>query len=403
MWQAFSGFGAAMAFGPIGLTMTTAWLRSRIERQFPPLGDVVEVEGVGLHVVDVPAAADDAPVMVILHGTACSLRDPLAALGPALEGRARLLFLDRPGHGYSFDEHGSHAGLSEQADLVAALLDRLGIDKAVIVGHSFGGSVAAAFAVRHQPRTAAAVLVSPATHPWDDGFAWQRDLVSAPVVGSLFVDTLVTPLALSMLDGSVASVFAPEPVPADIIDRTGAPLAVRPEAVRATSREVAVLNDHLARLVPRYSELKVPVTLIAGDADQVVPVGLHAHPFVARAPHTELVLLSGAGHMPHHTNTPAVVAAIERVLARVAGNRPSAPRAAGARAGRALVALGGSSAGRPRAAAESAGAEVTAAEIVPAESPAAAGGAGPKGAAAARPARRRTSRARAGGIKAADV
>ncbi len=387
MWQAFSGFGAAMAFGPIGLTMTTAWLRSRIERQFPPLGDVVDVNGIGLHVVDVPAEADDAPVMVILHGTACSLRDPLAALGPALEGRARLLFVDRPGHGYSFDEHGTYAGLTDQADLVAALLDRLGIAKAVIVGHSFGGSVAAAFAVHHQDRTAAAVLVAPATHPWDDGFAWQRDLVSAPVVGSLFVDTMATPLALSMLDSSVVGVFAPETPPADIIDRTGAPLAVRPEAVRATSREVAVLNDHLAHLVPRYSELKVPVTLIAGDADQVVPINLHARAFAALAPHTELVELSGAGHMPHHTNTRAVVAAIDRALARVASNNAARPRR---RAGRALVpvtpATDAAPVRRARAATRSGG---VGEELSPA-SP-------------GKPARRHRARRKAGDIKAGDI
>lgn len=325
LWQAFTGFGA-MAFGPFGMSMTTAWLRQRIEREFPPIGTFLSVGGLDLHVVDLPGKDASAPTIVVLHGTASSLRDPLAALGADLEGRARVIFIDRPGHGYTADEAGAYAGLADQADLVAYLLDGLGIERAVLLGHSFGGSVAAAFTVQHPDRAAGAVLVAPATHPWDDGFAWSRGLMEAPVVGAFLTDTLATPLALSMLDSSVAQVFAPEPMPAGLVDATGAPLAVRPEAMRATNREVTTLNERLAALTPLYADIRVPVTVIAGDADHVVPIDQHARRFAALVPEARLVTLKGAGHMLHHTNTATVLDAVDDVLAKVTAKaRPAAP------------------------------------------------------------------------------
>lgn len=302
----------------MGLSLTTSWLRSRIEDDYPPLGRFIPVEGVRLHVLDVPAKAADAPVLLILHGAACSLRDPYAAFAPALDGRMRMIFVDRPGHGYSGHEEIVLSGPAAQARLAAGVLEALGIERAIVVGHSFGGAVAAAFAVHHPERTAGLVMIAPATHPWPGGIAWSYDLVSMPVVGSLLSHTIVTPLGLTMIEKSLQEVFAPEPVPRGFAERAGVPLTIRPAAFRATSLEVSALKDHLAELAPLYRTIAAPTTVVTGDADGVVPTQVHAARFAAAVKGARHIELAGAGHMPHHTRTADVVAAIEAVVERAA-------------------------------------------------------------------------------------
>src|SRR5262245_20880105 len=128
------------------LTRANAWL---IERRCPPAGRFTDVEGVRLHYVHVPAPEPAAlPPVVFIHGASANLNDQMVPLRPLLEGKAEMLFLDRPGHGWSGRSNG-HEEQREQAALIAGLMHRLGIGQAIIVGHSFGGSIAAAFALAY--------------------------------------------------------------------------------------------------------------------------------------------------------------------------------------------------------------------------------------------------------------
>src|SRR6478735_6350080 len=67
--------------------------------------------------------------------------------------RMNAVHIERPGHGYSERGGPDNALPSGQADAIAALMEKRGIDKAIIVGHSFGGAIAAAFGVRHPDKT----------------------------------------------------------------------------------------------------------------------------------------------------------------------------------------------------------------------------------------------------------
>ena len=100
-----------------------------------------------------PGHKPDLPPIVFIHGASTSLYDPLVAFRSSLEGRARLLFVDRPGHGRS--EIGGKRNIlpDGQADAIANLMDKRGIKNAIVVGHSYGGAIAAALALRHQERS----------------------------------------------------------------------------------------------------------------------------------------------------------------------------------------------------------------------------------------------------------
>ncbi|MGL4490999.1 MAG: alpha/beta fold hydrolase, partial [Rhizobiaceae bacterium] len=103
-----------------------------------------------MHYVHVPAGTNaDLPPIIFIHGASGNLKDPMVPLLPLLKGRAEMLFLDRPGHGWSTLGSADENRIDKQADAIAGLMDKVGIKSAIIVGHSFGGSVAASFVLAH--------------------------------------------------------------------------------------------------------------------------------------------------------------------------------------------------------------------------------------------------------------
>ncbi|TIL61739.1 MAG: alpha/beta hydrolase, partial [Mesorhizobium sp.] len=92
-------FFLALLFAFAGVTRAGAWL---IERRNLPVGDFADIGGARIHYVHVPAPANpELPPIVFLHGASANLKDQMLPLRPLLEGRAEMLFLDRPGFGWS--------------------------------------------------------------------------------------------------------------------------------------------------------------------------------------------------------------------------------------------------------------------------------------------------------------
>ena len=297
--------------------VATIFLGRAVEAASPPAGRFVEIGGRRIHLVDRRAAGrPDGPVIVVLHGAVSSLLDPLAALDGRLDAIGRVVFVDRPGHGYSDRLGKADATLVAQANVVAGVLDALAVDRAVIVGHSFGGAVAATFALRHPERTAGLVLIGAPTHPWPGGIAFAYRLVAAAVVGPFVAATVATPIGLVLLSGGVRAVFEPEPLPKDFSPRAGYPLSVRAGAFRATGEDVVALFDGVAAQVADYPAIRAPTAIIAGDRDGIVSSTLHARAMAAAVPGARLTILPGAGHMVHATRPEAVVAAVQDVVAR---------------------------------------------------------------------------------------
>lgn len=302
---------------PAVLVSVTAIGSRRIGRGLRSVGRFVRVDGVDLHILDEGAAGGpgELPPVVFLHGASGNLNEPRTAMAGRLTGR-RCLYLDRPGHGHSTRPDRRYASPARQADLVAGLLAHLGIERAVVVGHSWGGAVAAALAVAHPDRIAGLVLVAPATHPWPGGVSWTYRLAAQPVIGPLFAWTLVYPVGIATLETAMAGVFHPEPVPDRYRQSAHIDLVLRPKAFVANAEDVADLKANVTALAPRYPEITAPTVIVTGDRDAVVWPSIHSEGLKRDIAGAELVMLPGAGHMPHHTHPDAVVAAIARVTER---------------------------------------------------------------------------------------
>lgn len=307
-------FVLAIVLVLVGVTRIGAWL---IERRNPAVGAFIDVDGTRVHFVHVPAPAGATlPPVVFVHGASANSNDQMVPLRPLLEGKAEMLFFDRPGHGWS-DRGAGNDTPQAQAATLAALMDRLGIDRAVLVGHSFGGSIVAAFALAHPERTAGLVFASAATHPWEGGgTSWYYKLTTKPVIGRLFSETIALPAGMARMGAATDCVFAPNPTPADYLRRAEIPLVLRPATFRANAIDVESLYPFAVENASRYTTIKAPTVVISGDADTVVYEEIHSIGLARDIPGAELVWIRNLGHKSDWIAADLVVAAIEKVAGK---------------------------------------------------------------------------------------
>jgi pimeloyl-ACP methyl ester carboxylesterase len=284
-----------------------------IEWANPAAGRFVPVTGGSLHVVEKspPAGAPDRPVIVLIHGAAANLRDQENALGEQLSRTHRVLLIDRPGHGWSTPGSGPDAlSPGGQAALLREVLQRLGVTSFVLLGHSWGGALAAAYALDYPQDLAGLILLAPVAYPWVGGIPWYYQLGAMPILGPAFAHLFALPTGLLLTSYAVQLVFSPNEPPPDYVSRSSARLALRPGEFLANAREVAGLKAFVAGQVERYRGLAVPTIIMTGTADIVVPPNLHARPLAAALPNARLVLLQGVGHMPHYAAPDRVIEAV---------------------------------------------------------------------------------------------
>jgi pimeloyl-ACP methyl ester carboxylesterase len=297
---------------------------ARLEAAHPPSGEFVDVQGVRLHVVvlGVPRnSAEAEPAVVLVHGASGNLEDMRLALGERLASAHRVILIDRPGHGWSSrPESDDYASPARQAELVAAALEKLGVRRAVLIGHSWGGACAIAYALEFPERTAGLVLLSAVTHPWPANAGWYNNLAGLPYIGAVFLRTCVYPLGLLLIESASRAIFEPQAVPEGYLRQAAIRLVLRPKTFYSNARDLALLKDFVTRQVPRYAKLRARTIIISGDCDSVVSPEINARALAAALPSAKLVLLKDIGHMPHHA-APGVVAGAVDELTRVAAGR----------------------------------------------------------------------------------
>ena len=300
------------------VTAIGSWL---IGRAHPPRGRFVKVRRLRQHVVELGTAAADAPAIVLIHGAGCNLEDMRLPLGERLSARHRVVLVDRAGLGWSKRKGRDGSAPQYQAAILRDVLDQLGITRATIVGHSWGGALAASFALDFPDRTAALILLAspfyPLAHPTTSLYA----LFAMPIVGWIYARSLALPLSLPFVGLALGSAFLPQLPPRDYLKRSAALLLLRPSAFLANARDMADLKRNLQPQPARYPGLSMPIVVMNGASDFVVAPQLHAVPFAAAVPNAKLVILPGIGHMLHHAATERVLAEIEGLAAMMTATR----------------------------------------------------------------------------------
>ncbi|HEY8564107.1 MAG TPA: alpha/beta hydrolase [Beijerinckiaceae bacterium] len=313
---------AGLALGLVGLlilgAVATAVISWRIEAKYPARGRAVPVAGGHLNVVE-RGPAEAATTVVLLHGASGNEADLMSAFGEDLARRYRVLAIDRPGHGWSDRVAGRAAAEpARQAAIIAEALRALNVRRAVVVGHSWAGAVLPNLALDHPDVTGGLVALAPVTHPWPGGggVSWYYG-PTASALGWLLTHTLTTPAGYTIVSGAAGSVFRPQTAPPDYVERARIPLVLRPGPFLANAQDVAGLREAVAAQAPRYPEIRVPTTFVAGDADPIVSTEIHSRAAARAIPGAKLVLLPGIGHMLHHVAPEVIRAEIDELVGRV--------------------------------------------------------------------------------------
>ncbi len=315
------GVAVGLALLPVAGLVGFAWLAARkAEQEVPRVGRFATVDGVRLHYVE----EGSGPPVVMIHGLASQLQSYTYALAERLRGTHRLIMIDRPGSGYSATA--SAATLGRQAHLVAGLMGHLGVDRALVVGHSLGGALALALAVDHPERVAGLALLAPATQAAKEApkalsfLAIESDL-KRWIIGW----TLAVPFGLRNRDKTLAALFHPDPVLADFGTRGGGLLTARPWTFRAACRDLVEAGGELGVYAARHGEIRVPVGVLFGDGDRIVNPATHGEGLRRSLPATDLERLPQGGHMIPLTRPDETAAFIERMAVKAGlGAEPKA-------------------------------------------------------------------------------
>ncbi|MBI1186034.1 MAG: acetoin dehydrogenase dihydrolipoyllysine-residue acetyltransferase subunit [Alphaproteobacteria bacterium] len=256
----------------------------------------IDAGGATLRVGVVGAEKGGTPA-VLLHGFGGDLENWTLTMGPLAEERA-VYAIELPGHGQS-QKAIPDATVAGVAKTIAAALDALGVERAHLVGHSFGGAVALALALEAPDRAASLSLIASAGLPgtkvsadYIDGFiAARRARDLQPVAEMLFADKA---LATKELVEQLSRYKRIDGV----------------EDALAALRHTMLETDAFSRLAARVGEVRAPLLVIYAENDEIV-TGLD----LAALPHTAETVALQSGHLPQIEAADAVVEALRRRMA----------------------------------------------------------------------------------------
>lgn len=231
---------------------------------------------VKLHVEDLGI---NAPALVFLHywgGSSRTWRHVTQSLGPAF----RTIALDQRGWGQSDKPPGGYT-LATLADDAQRLIESLGLDHYVLVGHSMGGKVAQLLASRHPAGLTGLVLVAPSPpSPMNVPLAVRQDMVNAYDSRGSILATVRQVLAASPLQ--------PDDLETVVQDSLrGAPAAKVAWPMAASQEDICA----------QAALIRVPTLVISGEKDQVDPPAVLQQELMTRIPHATLHMLPGIGHL----------------------------------------------------------------------------------------------------------
>ncbi len=289
-----------------------------VQRTFPAKGKTVGVLGAKINIVDIGPRDLEEPPILMIYGASSNLEVMRQPLGDLLARTHRVILVDRPGHGWSPRDSEADSTPEVQARMIAEAMATLGVGRAILVVHSWSGALGARMALDHPSLVAGLIMLAPVAYPWPGGVGRYNEVITTPVIGPLLANTITLPLGLLLAEPGVRNVFQPQAMPEGFVGDTATPLLLRPREFLANARDLVTLKAAVAEQAPRYGEIKIPVTVIAGDADKTVSTSIHARPFAAAVPQAKLIVLPGVGHMVQNAATDLVTAEVEAMIGELA-------------------------------------------------------------------------------------
>jgi pimeloyl-ACP methyl ester carboxylesterase len=307
-----SRHAGALVLSAAAAAATALWVEvqsRRAERENSPMGKFIYIDGIRVHFV----MRGEGPPVVLLHGNTVTHADFQASgLLDQLARNHQVIAFDRPGFGHSSRPRSRLWTPSAQAALLHRALSGLGIERPVVVGHSMGTMVALAMALDFPASVSSLVLLGGYFYPTVRVDALLTAPVALPILGDVMRYTVTALSARALLNRVVKRMFAPAEVPPGFYSAVARELMLRPMQLRANAEDAAFMMPQARSLSRRYSELRLPVTLIAGEDDKVVDLRAHSQRLHAELAQSRFFVVPQTGHMAHYTAQRQLLTAIEQ-------------------------------------------------------------------------------------------
>jgi pimeloyl-ACP methyl ester carboxylesterase len=289
--------------------LLNGYLAKKAERANSPAGQFVEADGLRLHYVE----RGKGDTVVLLHGNGSMIQDfESSGLVDLVAKDHRVIVFDRPGFGHSDRPRNVVWTPDAQAEVIADALGKLGVSNAVVLGHSWGASVAIAMALKHPDLVRGLVLASGYYYPTFKPEVAALAVPSLPLIGDILSYTLSPLISRAMWPVMLSKIFGPRRVPAKF---EGFPkeMALRPSQIRASAAETGLMIPDAFAQRNRYADLKMPVVIVAGGEDKLIDIDTQSARLHGDISQSSFHRIAGHGHMIQQTATEQVMAAIDEV------------------------------------------------------------------------------------------
>jgi pimeloyl-ACP methyl ester carboxylesterase len=179
-------------------------------------------------------------------------------------------------------------------------------------------------ALDYPQRVAGLMMLAPVAYPWRGGVGWCNKLVTTPVIGPLLAYTITLPLGYFLTEPGARNVFLPQIMPSNFVESTATLLLLRPREFLANAQDLVTLKAAVAEQAPRYGNIRVPVVVITGAADNTVSPIIHSRAFASVVPDAKLIVLPGVGHIVQNAAPELVAREIDTIIGKIARSTAAA-------------------------------------------------------------------------------
>ena len=297
----------------VGIYALAKVREARIEARYPPLGQMVEVNGKRVQAY----VTGSGPDLVMIHGSSGNMRDLILALENTLAPHFRVIIFDRPGLGYSDRLSAQGDTFIDQAMILRDAAKKLGADKPIVLGHSLGGIVSMAWATHAPDDLSALALISPVIMPFDTPTSTYYKINKHPIIGPFANHFIGAFHYEGAIQNGLDEVFAPDPPPAGYREKMGVELVLRPKTIQSNARQRNQIHEQIRALEADYDNVRVPIEILHGDLDTTVSLKIHAEGLKNRIDDVNVTIWQDQGHMPHHFKQADILDAVQRLQSRI--------------------------------------------------------------------------------------
>jgi len=272
----------------------------------------IEINGLSVHV---KTMGQGEPVIVLLHGFGASLfswhavMEPLSKDGMVIAyDRTAFGLTERPLTWTGQNPYGPQASV----DQLLGLLDFYNVQKAVLVGNSAGGTVAMQFYLQHPDRVQGLILVDPAVYEGGGGPSWLRPFYNTQQMNHLG-PLIVRSIQTSGIQLLKTAWYDQSKITSETMAGYTKPLQVD-NWDRALWYFTAASQP--SGLTARLSEFNLPVLVITGDTDKIIPTADSIR-LAGALPNAKLIIIPLAGHVPHEEQPALFMQAVNDYLHRM--------------------------------------------------------------------------------------